>query len=138
MLSRKIVAIIAAILLSVAVGEKEHLEETGRERRDSYLDAYAASHGANGNGNGNGGEYKAPVAPAPAPAPAPVYPPPAPAPQPPSIFGLDLQTILKVVGKILLFKLIIKVIAVLCVLLFIPKVELSMDKRDSLRGKTRN
>lgn len=105
---------------------------------DSYLDAFAHSQ-SGGNSPPPGVVFSEPD-PHPHPHPLHVhnnYLPPAPPSDPwflphslkpidlSSIIpiGMSIATVLKVILKLLIFKMIVKFIAVMCTLLFLPKLE---------------
>ncbi|XP_044262519.1 uncharacterized protein LOC123009983 [Tribolium madens] len=121
--------------------------------KDSYLEAYEASHKGPQKTDREYNEmfpypgppkytYGPPSAPAYGPPlqpyPVPVYGPPAPAPiygTPHGVLGLldklkfklDLFTLGKILLKIVLFKKFVSFVAILCLLLFIPYLKHKVD-----------
>lgn len=92
--------------------------------------------------------YGPPSMPGPMMWPSPVYGQPAPAYGPPSMFSgmemphgfmglldkikmkLDIFTVLKIILKLVIFKKIIKFIAILCLLMFIPSFKPKEEMND--------
>lgn len=129
--------------LSCSAAEEEKART--RERWDTYIDTYADFHG-----NSPSQKYGAPFPSYSSPGPHihPFYGPPsgpsaptgpsgllpyghplphtygAPYAAPDNSFrGLDFAILCKIILKVLIFKMIVKFIAVICVLLFLPKLD---------------
>lgn len=144
MKKREVIFWIALLLRHLSCSATEE-KEMLRERWDTYMDAYADFHskfpgqkyGTPFPSYGSPGPhihpfYDAPSGPSASNGPSgllpygaplpPIYGAPYAAPDH-SFRGLDFAILCKIILKVLIFKMIVKFIAVICVLLFLPKLD---------------